>query len=83
MAEEKKVEKTIESRIQQVYDMAKEHFGDCRFVGIKYHDKIGWIAKVQFNGDFENLTAEGKDATDAIKNLRNRIKKIIKRYNGV
>ena len=78
-----KVEKTLEDRIKQVYDLATEHFGDCRFVGIKYHNKMGWIAKVQFNGDFENLVAEGKDATDAIKNLKNRVKKIIKRYNGV
>lgn len=78
-----KAEKTLEDRIQQVYALATEHFGDCRFVGIKYHNKMGWIAKIQFNGDFENLVAEGKDATDAIKNLRNRVKKIIKRYNGV
>ena len=78
-----KVEKSLDERIKQVYDLATEHFGDCRFVGIKYHNKMGWIAKVQFNGDFENLVAEGKDATDAIKNLRNRVKKIIKRYNGV
>lgn len=42
---------------------------------------MGWIAKVRFNGEFENLTVEGKDTADAIKNLRNRVKKIIKRYN--
>jgi len=76
-------EKTIEERISQISELAKEHFGDCRFVGIKLHDKMGWIAKVQFNGDFENLVAEGKNAEDALKNLKNRVKKIIKRYNGV
>ena len=76
-------EKTIEERIAQIKELSSEHFGDCRFVGIKLHDKMGWIAKVQFNGDFENLVAEGKDANDALKNLKNRVKKIIKRYNGV
>lgn len=80
---QKQSKKTTADRIKQIYDLCKEHFGDVRFVGIKYHDKLGWIAKAQFNGDFENLTAEGKDITDALRNLKNRIKKIIKRYNEV
>ena len=32
---------------------------------------------------FENLTADGDTSTDALRKLRNRVKKIIKRYNGV
>ena len=62
---------------------SKEYFGDIRFFGVKYLDKREWIAKAQFNGDFENLTADGEDISDALRNLKARIKKIIKRYNEV
>jgi hypothetical protein len=87
MAEETKTntkkEKTVEDRIKEIYKMAKGHFGNVRFVGVKYHKKIGWIAKVQFDGDFENLTADGKDVTEALKKLKKRVSKIIDRYNKV
>ena len=75
-------EKTIEQRIERIQKMAKDHFGEVRFVGIKYHSKIGWVAKVQFD-EFESLIAEGTDATDALRKLRKRLKKIIDRYNLV
>ena len=74
--------KTLDERIDRIYKMAKEHYGEVRFVGIKRHTKIGWVAKVQFD-EFDSLMAEGKDAVDALKNLRKRIKKIIDRYNMV
>jgi hypothetical protein len=70
-------------RIKEIYRLCKGHFGDVRFVGIKYHSKIGWMAKAQLGEDFENLTADGKSSTDALRNLRARVKKIIKRYNRV
>lgn len=78
----KKELKTIEERIETIFAMAKEHFGEVRFVGIKMHDKIGWVAKIQFD-EFESLVTEGEDATQALKNLRKRLKKIIDRYNMV
>ena len=74
--------KTLDERIDNIYRMAKEHFGEVRFVGIKKHTKIGWIAKIQFD-EFESLMSEGKDAEDALKNLRKRLKKIIDRYSLV
>ena len=74
--------KTLDQRIDRIYKMAKEHYGEVRFVGIKRHTKIGWVAKIQFD-EFDSLMAEGKDAIDALKNLRKRIKKIIDRYNMV
>ncbi|SFV67635.1 hypothetical protein MNB_SV-10-1488 [hydrothermal vent metagenome] len=74
--------KSLDERIERVYRMAKEHFGEVRFVGIKKHTKIGWVAKIQFD-EFESLIAEGESAEDAIKNLRKRLKKIIDRYNMV
>lgn len=76
-------EKLDGDRIREIYRLCKGHFGDVRFVGIKYHNKIGWIAKAQLGDDFENLTADGETSTDALRKLRNRVKKIIKRYNGV
>ncbi|MEA3229024.1 MAG: hypothetical protein U9P38_08150 [Campylobacterota bacterium] len=78
-----KVEKTDADRIKETYKLCKGHFGDVQFVGLKYHTKIGWMAKAQLGEDFENLTADGKTSTEAIKKLRDRVKKIIKRYNGV
>lgn len=74
--------KTLDERIDKIYKMAKEHYGEVRFVGIKRHTKIGWVAKIQFD-EFDSLMAEGKDAVDALRNLRKRVKKIIDRYNMV
>lgn len=74
--------KTIDERIERIYKMAKEHYGEVRFVGIKLHTKIGWIAKIQFD-EFESLIAEGETAIEALRNLRKRLKKIIDRYNMV
>jgi ketol-acid reductoisomerase len=53
-----------------------------RFVGIKKHRKIGWVAKIQFD-EFESLVAEGENPEQALKKLRKRLKKIIDRYNMV
>jgi len=79
---DKQEAKTLDERIDRIYKMAKEHYGEVRFVGIKRHTKIGWVAKIQFD-EFDSLMAEGKDAIDALKNLRKRVKKIIDRYNMV
>ena len=79
MAKEKK---TDEERIEAIYKLAKDHFGDIRFVGIKYQSKIGWLAKIKFN-EFESLIDSGETSTDALRNLKKRVKKIIKRYNTV
>ena len=77
--------KTNSDRILRIHQLCEEHFGAVRFVGVKYHSKIGWIAKVQFEKDvdFGNLTADGEDAADALRKLKNRVKKIINRYNQV
>jgi len=74
--------KTLDERIDRIYSIAKAHYGEVRFVGIKRHTKIGWVAKIQFD-EFDSLMAEGESAVDALKNLRKRLKKIIDRYNMV
>jgi len=78
-----KKQKTNTDRIKRIYSLCEDHFGDVRFVGIKYHKKIGWIAKAQFDDGFENLTADGETSVEALRNLKNRVKKIINRYNVV
>jgi len=64
--------KTNSDRILRIHQLCEEHFGAVRFVGVKYHTKIGWVAKVQFEDDvdFGNLTADGKDATMPCANLK-------------
>jgi hypothetical protein len=74
--------KTLDERIDRIYKLANEHFGEIRFAGIKKHNMIGWVAKVQFD-EFESLMAEGATAEEAVKNLRKRLKKIIDRYHMV
>ncbi len=74
--------KTVEQRIDRIYKLAIEHFGEVRFVGIKKHQKNVWVAKIQFD-EFGSLIAEGKNSIDALKKLRNRLNKIIDRYNMV
>lgn len=80
--QKQKETKNLEERIEQVYALAEEHFGEIRFAGIKKHKKIGWVAKVRFDA-FESLSAEGETAEEAVKNLRKRLKKIIDRYHMV
>lgn len=75
--------KTNSDRIKRIYQLCEDHFGGIVFVGVKFHKKIGWIAKAQFDGSFENLTTDGETSTEALKKLKNRVKKIIKRYNSV
>lgn len=76
-------EKTDSDRIEEIYALSKGHFGDVHFVGIKYQNMIGWIAKAELGDGFENLTADGESSTEALRKLKNRVKKIIKRYNKV
>lgn len=75
--------KTNTERIKRIYELCEDHFGDIRFVGIKYHKKIGWIAKAQFDEGFESLTADGETSVEALRKLKKRVKKIINRYNKV
>ena len=53
-------EKMDGDRIREIYKLCKGHFGDVKFVGIKYHSKMGWIAIAQLGDDLENLTADGE-----------------------
>jgi len=75
--------KTNTDRIKRIYSLCDSHFGEINSVGIKYHQKLGWIAEAKFDGSFETLSTEGETSVDALRKLKNRIKQIIKRYNHV
>lgn len=81
------MEKTNTERIKRIFQIAEEHFGKeaVRFVGLKFEPKYGFIAKVKFNDNENqlNIFEYSDDATEALKKLKKRIKKIIKRYNYV
>lgn len=76
-------DKTTSARVMEIFKMCKNHFGSIHSVEVKYHNKKGWLAKAQFDGDFQNLTAEGESDTEALKKLKKRVSKIIQRYNEV
>jgi len=79
--------KTVEDRILETYRLAEEYYGEgeVNFVGVKFVKSVGWVAKISFVSDnYSSLT--GVDATNAkmaLKNLRNRLRKIIKRRDLV
>jgi len=78
--------KTNTDRIKKIYKLAEEHFGDVKFVGIKYDKEDGWVAKIDLpkpiNVDSIKVHHE-TSSTEALKKLKLRMKKIIRRYNGV
>jgi len=49
MQEIVKETKTIEYRVDRILKMAKDHFGEVRFVGIKLHDRMGWVVEALKN----------------------------------
>ncbi|MCV6607629.1 MAG: hypothetical protein OIF32_05410 [Campylobacterales bacterium] len=78
-------EKTTSQRILEIYKLAEEHFGDAKFVGIKYDIEDGWVAKIKFSkdSDFRSISAADEEPRTALKKLKKRMKKIINRYQTV
>lgn len=77
--------KSNTKRIKRIYDLAQEHWGDVKFVGLKYDKHDGWTAKVSFEKGAkpEYFKAHAEDPTDALKKLKNNVKRSIKRYMTV
>ncbi len=77
--------KTTSERIQEIYKLANEHFGDAKFVGLKYDEYDGWVAKISFhkNAMHDNITARDEEPRVALKKLKKRMELIIERYNIV
>jgi hypothetical protein len=76
--------KTNSQRIEDVFNLAGDHFGDVKFVGLKYDAKDGWLAKIRFKNDYmPSIMCSGDSADDAIKELKRKVKKAIARYNNI
>jgi hypothetical protein len=79
------MKKTNEDRMKRVSELAESHYGvgEVKFVGIKYEPFTGvFTAKLKLNS-FTSLYESSETAEGAIKKVKNRIKKIIRRYNAV
>lgn len=76
-------EKTTSQRILEIYKLANEHFGDAKFVGLKYDEFDGWVAKIRFHKDSQvgSISARDEMPRVALKKLKKRMEKIIDRYN--
>jgi len=79
------MKKTNEDRIIRVTELAESHYGtgEVKFVGIKYEPFTkNFTAKLKLNS-FSSIYESASTAESAIKKLKNRLKKIIRRYNEV
>lgn len=74
--------KTNADRIVRIAELSENHFGTgtIKFVGVKFEVESGtWIAKLKLN-NYDSFSESGESVEKAVKALKNRIKKIIKRY---
>jgi len=77
--------KTNEDRIIRIVELSENHFGlgEVKFVGIKYDPQTRvWVAKLRLHS-YASIYESGDNPDTALKALKNRVKKIIKRYNAV
>lgn len=74
---------TTSERIIDIYDLANEHFGDAKFVGIKYDEYDGWVAKIRFHKGSPNgsLSARDTESRQALEKLKKRMLNVIERYH--
>lgn len=81
-----KKQKTNTERIKRIYDLAESHWGNVKFVGLKFDKYDGWIAKVSFEkvpGAMVNLKAHSEHPDEALKKLKKQVKLSIHRYQTV
>ncbi|MEA2018729.1 MAG: hypothetical protein U9N59_09790 [Campylobacterota bacterium] len=76
--------KTTSQRIKEVHSLASKHFGDVKFVGLKYDEYDGWVAKISFHKSsvYSSITSRDEEPRVALKKLKSRMEKIIDRYNN-
>ncbi len=79
------MEKTTSERIRMIHELANKHFGDVKFVGLKYDKYDGWVAKISFHKSsvYNSITSRDEEPRVALKKLEKRMEKIIKRYNNI
>jgi hypothetical protein len=80
--------KTNADRIVRIAELAEEHFGTgtIKFVGVKFEVESGtWIAKLKLNEiyNYDSFSESGDSVEKAVKALKNRVKRIVKRYSEI
>jgi len=78
------IKKTNADRMIRIRDLCESNLGDVRGVYLKLRGNV-WCAtlKMTEGGFFEEISVSDLEATEAVKGLKNRLKKIIKRYNTI
>jgi len=79
------MKKTNEDRVLRIVELAEEYFGqgEVSFVGLKYNPVTNdWTAKLKL-ANYPSLYETHELSDNALKALKNRLKKIIRRYNLV
>jgi len=76
--------KTNETRLERIQEIASNQIGSVRSVSLKLKGVL-WTCtlKMQPGEHFEQIAVSDEDSSEAVKGLKNRLKKIIKRYNQV
>ena len=81
----KKYEKTNSDRMKTIQRICFQDIGACKAVCVKLIGLDRWSCKVKFGEEVNIHDVEefGYSSTEAIKKMKKRIKKIVKRYNMV
>ena len=76
--------KTNETRLEKIQEIALIQIGSVRSVSLKLKGSV-WTCtlKMEPGEHFEYIAVSDEDATEAVRGTKNRLKKIIKRYNHV
>lgn len=76
--------KTNEQRLETIQRICTQDIGTVQSVALKLKGKT-WVCtlKMMPGQYFECVSVSDSDSTEAVKGLKNRLKKIIKRYNHV
>lgn len=76
--------KSVQQRMERIHTLAVEHFGDIKSVKLKFVNGV-YVATLKFPTllYIDKIIEVHGTPEDALRKLKNRIKKIIKRYNHV
>ncbi len=77
-------QKTNADRLIRIRDICEEDLGSVRGVYLKLKGNVWQCTLKMEKGEYlEEISVSDIDATAAIKGLKNRLKRIVKRYNTI
>ena len=76
--------KTNEQRLATIQKICTQDIGTVQSVSLKLKGKT-WTCTLKMAPDqyFESISVSDNDPTEAVKGLKNRLKRIIKRYHSI